>query len=355
VGRERLAAVISTSPWWVRDGLGISDGRLTIAGQDADELARRHGTPLFVYDRARFGESARRFQAAFQSAGLPVRLRFALKANPLPEVLEVFRDLAPAGSAESVGIDACSPGEVLRALECGWQPFEISYTGTNVSERDLDVLLAHGIHLNLDGISQVERYGRRAPGTRIGLRIDPATGAGYNAHLEYSGARPTKFGIYPDRVDDAAAAAARHGLPIDTVHVHAGSGWLGDGLASFEAALGPVVAIARRLIGDGQPIRELNVGGGLGVPARANERPIDPDAYAAAIARRIAGLDITIGCEPGDYIAKDTAILLAEQNAAMALGVAGRAYVLETGRVTLEGTGADLLDDEAVRRNYLGT
>jgi branched-chain amino acid transport system ATP-binding protein len=52
---------------------------------------------------------------------------------------------------------------------------------------------------------------------------------------------------------------------------------------------------------------------------------------------------------------KGTAILLAEQNAAMALGVAGRAYVLETGRVTLEGTGADLLDDEAVRRNYLGT
>ncbi|MDQ2917097.1 MAG: ABC transporter ATP-binding protein [Casimicrobiaceae bacterium] len=48
-------------------------------------------------------------------------------------------------------------------------------------------------------------------------------------------------------------------------------------------------------------------------------------------------------------------ILLAEQNAAMALGVADRAYVLETGRVSLEGTGAELAGDEAVRRNYLGT
>jgi branched-chain amino acid transport system ATP-binding protein len=47
-------------------------------------------------------------------------------------------------------------------------------------------------------------------------------------------------------------------------------------------------------------------------------------------------------------------ILLAEQNAAMALGVADRAYVLETGRVSLEGTGAALAGDEAVRRNYLG-
>ena len=48
-------------------------------------------------------------------------------------------------------------------------------------------------------------------------------------------------------------------------------------------------------------------------------------------------------------------VLLAEQNAAMALAVADRGYVLETGRVSLEGTGADLAGNEAVRRNYLGT
>ena len=48
-------------------------------------------------------------------------------------------------------------------------------------------------------------------------------------------------------------------------------------------------------------------------------------------------------------------ILLAEQNAAMALAVADRAYVLESGRVSLEGTGVALASDEAVRRNYLGT
>jgi branched-chain amino acid transport system ATP-binding protein len=51
---------------------------------------------------------------------------------------------------------------------------------------------------------------------------------------------------------------------------------------------------------------------------------------------------------------KGMTILLAEQNAGMALGVADRAYVLETGRVSLEGTGAELAGNEAVRRNYLG-
>jgi len=47
-------------------------------------------------------------------------------------------------------------------------------------------------------------------------------------------------------------------------------------------------------------------------------------------------------------------ILLVEQNAAMALSVATRGYVLETGRVALEGRAADLADNPEVRRAYLG-
>jgi diaminopimelate decarboxylase len=301
------------APWWVRPGLDVApDGRLRITGEDAESLARQHGTPLFVYDRARFAENARRMQTAVAATGLPFRLRFALKANPDPAVLHVLRAMGAPGSAESVGIDACSPGEVLRALECGWRPDEISFTGTNVSERDLDVLLAHGIHLNLDGISQLERFGRRAPGSRMGLRIDPATGAGYNVHLEYSGERPSKFGIALDRLDEALATVARHGLAVDTVHLHAGSGWLGDGIAAFEAALGPLVEAVARVRAAGHVVSEVNVGGGLGVPARSDETPVDLDAYAAVLARHLRPLGVTVAAEPGDYIAKDTAILLSE-------------------------------------------
>ena len=51
---------------------------------------------------------------------------------------------------------------------------------------------------------------------------------------------------------------------------------------------------------------------------------------------------------------KGTTILLVEQNAQMALSVADRGYVLETGRVTLTGPGKELLADEAVKKAYLG-
>ena len=301
------------APWWVRPGLDIDPtGRLRIAGRDAEGLAREHGTPVFAYDRARFGETARELQDALSRAGFPFRVRFALKASPYPEILSVFRSLGAPGSAGSVGIDACSPGEVLRALECGWRPDEISFTGTNVSERDLDVLLAHGIHCNLDAISQVERMGRRAPGSRIGLRIDPGSGAGYSEHLEYSGVRPSKFGIGLERLDDAFAAAARHDLTIDTIHFHAGSGWLADGLPGFEGALPAAVEAVERARAAGHPIAEVNVGGGLGRPARDDERAVDLGAYAGVLARHLGSLDVTVTCEPGDFLSKDAGILLGE-------------------------------------------
>lgn len=49
-----------------------------------------------------------------------------------------------------------------------------------------------------------------------------------------------------------------------------------------------------------------------------------------------------------------TTVLLVEQNANMALSIADKAYVLETGRITLSGTAKELASSEAVRKAYLG-
>ncbi|MBZ0215859.1 MAG: ABC transporter ATP-binding protein, partial [Fimbriimonadaceae bacterium] len=47
-------------------------------------------------------------------------------------------------------------------------------------------------------------------------------------------------------------------------------------------------------------------------------------------------------------------IILVEQNVAVSLSLAHRAYVLENGHITLTGTGADLLHDDRVRQAYMG-
>jgi diaminopimelate decarboxylase len=313
VTAEAEPVVGSPAPtWWRRPGLDVVDDRLSLNGSDLEALLRAHGAPLFVYDLERPRENVRTLQGALTRAGLDQVVRFALKSNPEPAILRVLRGLGAPGEPGAVGIDACSPGEVTHALANGWDPAEISHTGTNVSERDLDVLLAHPIRINLDAVSQIERLGRRAPGRRIGIRINPGAGAGYTDHLAYAGERPTKFGVTEDRLDDAIDAARDHGLVVDTLHFHAGSGWLGDQLDGFERALARATRFLERLADAGFEIREVNVGGGLGVPARQDEQPIDLDAYAQVVARQLAPYGVTAAFEPGDFVMKDAALLLGE-------------------------------------------
>lgn len=298
--------------WWERPGLEIRDGRLCVAGRDAEDVAREHGTPAFVYDLERIREQAGGLEGAFGRAGVPFRLRLALKGQRDPEVLAFVRGLG------SVGIDACSPGEVRHALEHGWSPGEISVTGTNLSELDVEVLLETGVHVNLDLLSQLSRWARRAPGSTVGIRVNPRAGATWSGLATregeslYARERPTKFGVLEEQVDEALRIAAEHGLRIDTVHFHVGDGFLADKLSSFELAVERVAAMARRIADAGHLLAEMNAGGGLGVPQRREDVPLDPDAYAQVLTKHLGPLGVTIACEPGDYLCKESGLLLAE-------------------------------------------
>jgi diaminopimelate decarboxylase len=301
-------------PWWRRPGLEIGRRPLAIAGRDAEALAREHGTPLFVYDRRRFVENAERLISALDRAGIRHVVRFALKANPDPGSSPPF--------ADSLGIDACSPGEVVRALDCGWSADGISYTGDRtMSERDLDVVLAQPLHLNLDAISQIERVGRRLAALGSNDRVRDRSESGSTRRPApatttpgYSGARPTKFGIYEDRLARRSQRRPATGSSSRHVHVHVGSGWLADGLAAFEAAIARV-ARSRAAPGGrppdhrGERRRRPRRAGPLG---RAGDRcgrvrRDDPPALGDLV-----DAGVIVGCEPGDYLAKDAAILLGE-------------------------------------------
>lgn len=295
--------------WWARPGLEVRNGRLAVAGRDAERIAREHGTPLYVHDLVSTREQAERLRDAMAGAGLTQRIRFALKAQRDPRFLAFLRAEVPF-----VGMDVCSPGELDRALEHGWRPEEISYTGTNVSERDLDRILPTGVHVNLDLLSQVDRFGRRAPGSTVGLRVNPGIGASYRGGEEtlYAGSAPTKFGIMPDRLGDAVDIASRHDLIIDTVHYHSGYLYMTESIPIVEEAARRVADMIRYLLEAGCPIAEVNTGGGLGVRFRPADSGLDVEAWALALARQLAELDVVVATEPGEYLAKHVGTLLAE-------------------------------------------
>lgn len=295
--------------WWTRPGLEVRDGRLTIAGRDAEELAREHGTPLFAYDLERAREQAEALRDAFDVSGVSGRVRYALKAQREPDFLRHLREHAPY-----VGIDVCSPGELAWALDHGWRAEEISYTGTNLSDRDLARILPTGCHVNVDLLSQLDRVGRTAPGRAVGLRVNPRAGATHAGGSEsaYAGAKPTKFGIYPERLPEALEIAARRGLTIDTVHVHSGYLYFDDSLEAVDEVMRRVAEATAFLLDAGCPITEVNTGGGLGVPFRPGDRPLDLAAWTGILARHFGPLGVTVATEPGEFIAKQTGVHLAE-------------------------------------------
>ena len=303
------ATTLQQGTWWARPGLGVSGGRLTIAGRDAEQLAREHGTPLFAYDLERAREQAEALRVAFDGSGQRGVVRYALKAQREPGFLRFLRDRVPF-----VGIDVCSPGELEWALEHGWAPEEISYTGTNLSDRDLARIVPTGCHLNVDLLSQLERVGRSAPGRAVGIRVNPRAGATHAGGNEsaYAGAKPTKFGIFHERLRDAVEISRRHDLTIDTVHVHSGYLYFNDSLDAVDAVMARVAEAAAVLIDAGCPIVEVNTGGGLGVPFRPTDQPLDLAAWASIMARHFGPLGVTVATEPGEFIAKQTGVHLAE-------------------------------------------
>ncbi len=101
--------------------------------------------------------------SALEGAGLRGLVRLALKAQRESELLGFIRERMP-----EVGLDVCSPGEVEWALRHGWRPDEISYTGTNLTERDVDVIIPARVHLNVDLLTQLDRVGSAPAGARSG-------------------------------------------------------------------------------------------------------------------------------------------------------------------------------------------
>ena len=272
-----------------------------VPGATLAALAARHGTPLYVYDLAAIDV---RLAALRRHLPLnPGRLLFACKANAHPELLA---HLAVRG----VGIEAASPGEAMRALECGHAPEHVLVSATNAHARDLAELAGRGCRLALGSLSDVRRVGELARDTPVLLRMNPGVGDGHHRHVVTGGAQ-SKFGIPLADLDDALLACRTAGLPVLGLHAHMGSGILDPA---------PLLSSARALLAAAQRAGSFEVidfGGGFGIPYRDGEAELDLAAYGAALAALLGSFAESNGrrpeawFEPGRFIAGPAGCLLA--------------------------------------------
>ncbi len=279
------------------------------AGHDVSRLADRHGTPAFFYSASRLTANIDRLHAALAAAGLEDRSRllYAMKANRFAPLLTYLK------ATGKVGIDACSPNEVEHAISCGFQPDEISFTNTSLSNNDLQRLTRlDGLSMNCDSLHAIRKWGELGRGRDIGIRVNPGIGIGRadNDKLHYSGANTTKFGIYKEQFHEAIALARQYDLNITKIHFHTGCGYLTPELDCWEGIIQECLWFVDQI----ETVKIVNVGGGLGVPHVATDKPLDLPKWAQILTRHFAPRPVTLEIEPGDYLVKDSGILLLTVN-----------------------------------------
>ncbi|QSG07225.1 diaminopimelate decarboxylase [Halapricum desulfuricans] len=269
------------------------------------DLADEYGTPLYVLDRRRVRENVANLRAAFHDEAIS----YAVKANTVRATLETVAET-------DLGAECASAGELQRAIDAGFD--RVRYTAVNPPADDLDrvVELAADPPRDLELVITVgaadtfEALAERGYDGPLAIRVNPGVGAGHHAKVT-TGDAP-KFGVPYDRVPELADEIADRGFDLVGLHAHAGSGiHEASDLAAHRELVSRMGKLARDLDHD---LDFLNVGGGLGVPYRPDEEPLDLDSVAAATREAVGELDATLGIEPGRYVVADAGVLLTTVN-----------------------------------------
>ena len=302
-----------------------------------ERVAARHGTPAFVFDPARLHDNARALLAHWDGAFPRSRLYYSYKTNYLPEVCGALHGLG-------IGADAVSGYELEHAARLA-PGLPVVFNGPMKSEPELARALALGATINLDCVEEIDRLcalvaPERRAAVRLGVRVNPggqlfdSDDASFVAAHLAAQAR-SKFGW---SIDDGGAAmlvrrVRERGFEVRAVHCHLGSQI--TSAARYLAAVRTVLDFVVRLRSEGDPVEELNVGGGFGVPGLVRRRRgwrAERDAHRGRavvaetaetfdMARLCAGLaaaldergmldELVVACEPGRYLVSDAFELL---------------------------------------------
>jgi diaminopimelate decarboxylase len=292
-------------------------GELWCEGVPVETLARKFGTPLFVYSQRTLTEHYEKLDRAL--APLDHLICFAMKSNSNQAVL---RTVASLGG----GFDIVSEGELRRALAAGARAGDCVFAGVGKTEAEIEFALRRGVYsfnveseAELARISQVAaRLKKTAP---VAVRVNPNIDAHTHAKIT-TGTYENKFGIPFEEVERVYTRAARSkNLRLRGLQMHIGSQL--TEARPFVDAVRKVLPLVKRLKA-AHGLEFFSIGGGLGIvydPALASgqsawwqsaraKKILTPDSYAARLVPLLKPLGLRILIEPGRFISGNAGILV---------------------------------------------
>ena len=256
-------------------GFEVTEGQLCVGGVPLQRLAQRAGqTPFYAYDRGLIQRRVAEVRAVLPAG---VQLHYAIKANPMPALLSCLAPLVD-------GMDVASGRELSAALDAGCTPAHISFAGPGKREGELRQAVAAGALLHIESFREVELLARLSAEmqlpARVAVRVNPdfeLRGAGMRM-----GGGAQVFGVDLEQVPALLARIAQAGLQFEGFHVYAGSQVLKAELLAdlIGRSLDMLLTLQAVLPG---PVRQVNLGGGWGIPYFPSEQPLDLAPVRAAL------------------------------------------------------------------------
>ena len=273
--------------------------------QQASALVAQFGSPLYVYDAALIEEAFRRFRSAFRYE--PLECHYAIVCNKNHYIVRLL-------AQQGAGIHANTPGDAYAALRAGVPGPRILYSGTNLNAADLDWLLQHDVHMNVDSIDQLRDLTARKPRRGVGLRL-----------LIDDERSRNRIGITADELPPALEICRDAGVRLTGLHMYAGTNTLRAGrfLQCFDRMLDAASTVP--------DLEYLDLGGGFGVAYEEGKAPFPVAELGAAISARMEDLSARRGrrirllLEPGRILVAEAGRLLMTVVAVKTRG--GRRYV----------------------------
>ena len=289
------------------DHFTLRNGVLHAEDVPIPAIAAAVGTPVYIYSRATLTRHARVFLAGL--GGVPKKhVAFAVKSNPNLAVLRLL-------AREGFGADCVSGGEVERALAAGMPAAGIVFSGVGKTAAELKRGIEAGIgQFNLEseeeGVELAQIAAALGQTARAALRVNPDVDAGTHGKIS-TGKAENKFGVpYDLAAGIYGRLAALPGLEMRGLAVHIGSQLAS--LEPLEAAFSKMGVLMEEIRAQGDSVTHMDLGGGIGVPYKADEVFPSPAEYGAMVARVTGNWGVTLMFEPGRVITGNSGVLVTQ-------------------------------------------
>ncbi|MEM1061994.1 MAG: diaminopimelate decarboxylase [Planctomycetota bacterium] len=255
-------------------------------------LAEQYPTPFYVYDEAAIRENARRLNAAFAwNPGF--REYFAVKATPNPHIVKLFAE-------EACGVDCSSGAELVIAERLGFSGREVMLTSNNTAAADYRRARDLGAIINLDDFSHIDFLASEVglPET-ICCRYNP--GPLREGNVIIGKPEEAKYGFTRDQLIDGYRRLREGGVENFGLHAMVASNELDPGF--FVETAWMLFELAAEIAEKSDVrISFVNLGGGIGIPYRPGEQPVDYEFVGEGVRRAYEELVVPAGLDPLDVL-----------------------------------------------------